>query len=62
MAFFDREPKLIPEMFTTLAGRNAWRRPRGPPSTLADGRDTSSPACRAVGAPSPLNVRCLRIG
>ena len=62
MAFFESEPKLMPEMLTTLAGRNACRRPRGPPSTFADGRCTSSPACRAVGAPSPLNVRCLMIG
>ncbi len=38
IAFFDSEPKLMPEMLTTLAGRNACRRPRGPPSTLADGR------------------------
>ena len=34
----DIEPKLIAEMFTTEAGRNALARPRGPPSTLALGR------------------------
>ena len=62
IAWLDSDPKLIPEMLTTLAGRNACRLPRGPPSTFADGSSTSSPACRAVGAPSPLNVRCLMIG
>jgi hypothetical protein len=52
----------MPETLTTDAGRNAWRRPRGPPSTLPDGRVASSWACDAVGAPGPANVRCLMIG
>jgi hypothetical protein len=37
----DSEPKLIAEMFTTDAGRNASRRPRAAPSTFAHGTSTS---------------------
>ena len=59
IAFLLRAPKLIPETLMTEAGRNAWARPRGPPSTLADGSATSSPACLAVAAPGPAKVRCL---
>ena len=43
MALADSEPKLIPEMLTTEAGRNAWRRPRGPPSTFAGRQRARSP-------------------
>ena len=62
MALPERAPKLIPETLTTDSGRNASRRPRGPPSTLAEGRVASSWACEAVGAPGPAKVRCLMIG
>ena len=62
IALPDSEPKLIPEMLTTEAGRNACRRPRAAPSTLALGRATSSPACGTVAAPGPVKVRCLMIG
>lgn len=57
MAAPESEPKLIAEMFTTLAGRNALARPRGPPSTLAEG----SGACGSCASGSaPANVRCFR--
>ena len=59
IALPDSAPKLMPEMFTTELGRKACRRPRGPPSTFADGSGLSSWACAAVGAPGPRNVRCL---
>ena len=62
IAFADSAPKLIPDTLTTDAGRNACRRPRGPPITLADGTTASSCACDAVGAPGPVKVRCLMIG
>ena len=56
----DSAPKLIPEMLTTDSGRKAWRL-RVPPSTLAQGSRTSSPACAAVGGAVGPNVRCLTI-
>ena len=62
MAFLDSAPKLIPEMLTTEPGRKAWVRPRGPPRILAEGSRTSSPTWIAVGAPGPVNVRCLITG
>ena len=37
IAFFDKDPKLMPEMLTMDCGRKAWVRPRGPPITLATG-------------------------
>ena len=40
MAAALSEPKLIPETLTTELGRNAWARPRAPPSTLAHGSGT----------------------
>ncbi len=52
----DSDPKLIAEMFTTLAGRNALARPRGPPSTLAEGSGLCG-SCRSGNAPA--NVRCF---
>ena len=58
----DSEPKLMPEMLTTDAGRTAWARPRAAPSTLAIGSGTPSSACRPVIAPGPAKVRCLMTG
>ena len=49
IALPDSEPKLIPETFTTDSGRNACRRPRGPPSTFADGSRASWPTAPWVG-------------
>ena len=62
IALRDSAPKLIPDTLTTERGRNARARPRGPPSTFAEGSSTSSPACVGVGTPGPVNVRCLMIG
>ena len=53
----DSEPKLMAEMFTTDAGRNASRRPRAEPSTFAAGRVTSCPACTFVAGIARPNVR-----
>ena len=62
IAFLPSDPKLIPEMLTTEGGRNASRRPRGPPRTLPAGSGTPSSPCRAVAAPGPAKVRCLMTG
>ncbi len=53
----DSEPKLIAEMFTTLPGRNAFARPRGPPSTFAEGSGDCG-SCRS--GSGPAKVRCFR--
>ncbi len=58
----DSEPKLIPEMFTTESGRNAPRRPRGPPNTLAPGTQASCPAAGVDGGATRPKVACLMIG
>ena len=58
----ESEPKLMPEMLTTEAGRIASLRPRAAPTTFAMGNGTLSPACRPVSAPGPAKVRCLMIG
>ncbi len=41
MALPDNEPKLMAEMLTTDCGRNASRRLRAAPRTLAHGKTTS---------------------
>ena len=58
----DSEPKLIAEMLTTEFGRNARARPRGAPSTFAQGSATSCPACTCVGGTARPNVLWLMTG
>ena len=58
IALPDIEPKLIPDTLISESGRNAFARPREPPSTLALGRPTFSAwSCGSESA----NVRCLMI-
>ncbi|GAA3530401.1 hypothetical protein GCM10022263_18780 [Nocardioides daeguensis] len=52
----DSEPKLIADTLTTESGRNAFARPRGPPSTLAAG--SVQLWSWSLGS-SSANVRCL---
>ena len=62
IALPDSDPKLIAEMLTTDLGRNASRRSRAAPITLAQGSFTSWPAFGAADDADSLNVRCLIIG
>jgi hypothetical protein len=62
MALPESEPKLIAEMLTTDCGRNAFRRPRAAPKTLAQGSWTSWPAAGEDGGMARPNVRCLMTG
>ena len=62
MAWALSDPKDMADTFTTDRGRNACRRPRGPPSTLAHGSvSEGSSASEDRGATSE-NVRCLTTG
>ncbi|CAM5314143.1 hypothetical protein SHIRM173S_02806 [Streptomyces hirsutus] len=56
----ESDPKLIAEMFTTLAGRNALARPRGPPSTLAEGSGACGSCGSCASGSVSANVRCFR--
>ena len=62
IALPDNDPKLMPEMFTTDAGRNALARPRAAPITLAQGIGMSAPLGGCVAGAMSAKVRCLMIG